>query len=170
MLPDISLHADAVEGVLPQKREPHLHRLGLAILDLHQPPARDALKVFLAFLVHEIGSRHRPALDHLGQRHRSRRRQTEVVRGAHGEVGHELDAADGVGTELEVTGRHAVECPSTKRCQICGRHVARYTAGLVCFGRFRRDCDLSGLPFSSMRLRAETGYCRRPSLGRWIRD
>ena len=50
MLPDISLHADAVEGVLPQKREPHLHRLGMAILYLHQPPARDALKVFLAFL------------------------------------------------------------------------------------------------------------------------
>jgi hypothetical protein len=136
MLPDICLHPDAVEGVLPQKREPYLHSLGVTILYLHQTPARDALKVLLALLVHEIRPRHRPALDDLGQRHRSRGWQAEVVGGAHGEVSHEFDVADGVGTELEVAGWYAIFCSSAERRQICGGNVARCAARLVCYGVF----------------------------------
>jgi hypothetical protein len=136
MLPNICLHSHTVEGMLPQKRKPHLHSLRMAILDLDQPPPRDSLKVLLALLVHEIGPRHCPALDDLREGCRSRGWQAEIVCGAHGEVSHELDVADRVRAELKVAGWHAIFRPSAKRCQIGGCNVARWTAELVCFGCF----------------------------------
>ena len=134
MLPHIRLHPHAVKRMLAQKCQPDLHRLWVAVLDLHQPSQRDALKILLALLVHEVRPRHRPALDDLGERGRSGGGQLEVVGGAHGEVGHELDVTDRVGAQLQVAGRHAVLGPPAERCQVGGCDIARWTGEAVGFG------------------------------------
>ena len=134
MLPHIRLHPHAVKGMLAQKGQPDLHRLRVAVLDLNQPAQRDALKVLLALLVHEVRPRHRPALDDFGERGRSGGGQFEVVGGAHGEVGHEFDVANRVGAQLQVAGRHAVLGPPAERCQVGGCDIAWWTAGAVGFG------------------------------------
>ena len=163
MLPNIGLHANTVEGMFPQKRKPDLHRLRMTILYLDQPPPCDSLKVLLALLVHEIRSRHRPALYDLRQRYGSGGGQAEIVCRTHGEVGHELDVADGVRAQLEVAGRHTIFCSSAERGQIGGCNVAGWAAELVCSGCLGGERHSSRLFFNYVRTRGRTSYgARRP--------
>jgi len=83
--------------------------MGMSILDLNQPPQRDALKILLGLLVDKVGLEHGPALYDLGERYRALGPEVQEKGGAHGEVGHKLDVAHGEGAQLQRANRVAVD-------------------------------------------------------------
>lgn len=108
VLPHVRLHPDPVVRMLPQEREPAPHSLRVAVLDLDEPAARDALEVLLRLLEDEVAAGHGPALGEAREWDGAPGGQAQVVGGAEGEVGEELDVAGGVGAELEGGGGEAV--------------------------------------------------------------
>ena len=106
----------------------------MSVLDLHQPAQRDALEVLLRLLVHEVAADHCPALGDLGEGSWARGGEAEVVGCAHGEVGHELDVAHGVGAELEGRGGDAVFGLSAEGFEVGCGDVARWADRVEEFG------------------------------------
>ena len=98
MRPYISLHANTIVGVLPEKSQPDLHGFRVAILNLNQASKGDSLEIFLAFLENKTTSRNSPSLRDSRQRHWSRSRKVEVVSRPEGEVGEKLKVSYAVGT------------------------------------------------------------------------
>lgn len=100
--PNISLHPNPIIRILLHKRQPHLNRLSIPILNLNQPPQRLPLKILLTLLVDEMAHRYSPSFGNSGQGHGSVGGETKVVGGAHAEVGEEFQVADAVGAQLEI--------------------------------------------------------------------
>lgn len=62
IIPNIGFHSNSIECMLPQKGEPCLHHLGIAVPNLNEPTECYPFKILLAFLVHKIAPRNCPAL------------------------------------------------------------------------------------------------------------
>lgn len=58
----------------------------------------------------------------------------QVVSGAQGEVGHELEVHDAVGADLQIADWKAVLCFSAKGSEIDGLDAARYSDAFVNLG------------------------------------
>lgn len=98
MCPYISLHANTVIGMLPEKSQPNLNGFRIAILNLDQASEGDSLEIFLAFLEYKTTSRNSPSLGDSRQRHWPRSRKVEVISRPESEVGEEFKISYAVGT------------------------------------------------------------------------
>ena len=110
--------------MLLQVREPELHRLGVAVPDLDKAAQGNALVVLLRLLVDEMGPRDRPALDNARQGHGAKGGQAQVVGGAQGKVGEELEVGQSKGAQLQIAGRDTVLAFTAQRLHIQGLHGA----------------------------------------------
>lgn len=102
MLPDICLHADSIEGVLPEKCEPGLHPLQMAVFDLNQTAKSYPLKILLALFVDEVTSDYGPAFNHARQRHRTGDGEVEIVGGAEGKVCEKIQILNAIRSQLKI--------------------------------------------------------------------
>lgn len=96
VLPDICFHTHSVKCMLAKKRQPCLHCLWMAVLDLDESAKSDPLKILLALFVNEVASRDGPAFDDARKGNRSGDREIEVVSGTNGEIGKKLDVLNAV--------------------------------------------------------------------------
>lgn len=119
-LPNISLHPHPIISMFPQERQPHLLCLRLPIPNLNKSPQSLPLEILLALLMNKTASRHRPPFHNSGKRNRAVGGEPEVVGGAKGEVGEELEVADTVGAQLEIAGWNTVGGCSAQGTQVGG--------------------------------------------------
>ena len=145
-LPKISLHTNTIISILLQKRQPNLHRLGVPVPDLNQPPQRGPLKVLLALLENEGTPGHRPPLGQPRQRRRPKRRQLEVVGRAEGKVAEEVEVGQAVRPQLQVAGRDAVLDFAPEGLEVQrlegARHARAFVGGVeLAFGDVVADFD-----------------------------
>ena len=101
----------------------------MPVLDLDQPAHRDPLKVLLRLLEDEGRAWHGEALDDARQRHGALRRQRQIVRRAHGKVGHVLEIAHRVGAQLQIADGDLVFGNAPQRPEKDGLDGARQTRG-----------------------------------------
>lgn len=94
--------------MLAKKGQPCLDCLWVAVLDLDESAEGDPLKILLALLVNKVAPGDGPAFDNARERNGSGDGEVEIVRGANGKVGKELDVLNTVGSQLEVTHGEAV--------------------------------------------------------------
>jgi hypothetical protein len=97
----------------------------MAVLDLDESSHGDTFEVLLRLLEDEVGAWYGPALCYARERDRASGAQTHVVRRADGEVGKEKEITNGVGAELEVADRDAVDGGATERAEVDGLDVDR---------------------------------------------
>jgi hypothetical protein len=67
VFPNIGLHPDPIVSMSPQKSQPDLYDIDVAIFNLHQPSQCDSLEVLLTLFVHKETFWYGPSLRYARQ-------------------------------------------------------------------------------------------------------